>query len=74
MFISRKELKDFQQNLHNEETKLQYNSIKDDLNDTYEEISTGIRIRSHCNWYGCGKNSKTFLELRKKSNLSKYSA
>ena len=38
-FISEKKLKDSKQNLNNEETKFQYNSFKDELNDIYEEIS-----------------------------------
>ena len=51
-------LKDLDQNLNNEETKLQYDSFKDELNDIYEEISNNIKIWTRCNWY----------ELREKSN------
>ena len=55
-----------EQNLYNEETKLQYNSFKDELNDIYEEISNGIKIRSRCNWYALGeKSNKYFLNLEK---------
>ena len=55
-----------EQNLNNEETKLQYNSFKDELNDIYEEISNGIKIRSRCNWYELGeKSNKYFLNLEK---------
>ena len=55
-----------EQNLYNEETKLQYNSFKDELNDIYEEISNGIKIRSRCNWYDFGeKSNKCFLNLEK---------
>ena len=53
-FVSRKKKKDLEQNLNNEETKLQYNSFKDALNDIYEEISNVIKIRSRCNWYELG--------------------
>ena len=55
-FVSRKKKKDLEQNLNNEETKLQYNSFKDELNDIYEEKSNGIEIRSRCNWYELVKN------------------
>ena len=61
-----KKLKDLEQNLNNEETNLQYNSFKDKLNYIYEEISNGIKIRSHCNWYELGeKSNKYFLKLEK---------
>ena len=56
-FHLEKKLKDLKQNLNNEETKLQYNSFKDELNDIYEEISNGIKIRSRCNWYELGEKS-----------------
>ena len=52
-----KKLKDLGQNLNNEEKKLQYNSLKDELNDIYEEISNGVKIRSRCNWYELGEKS-----------------
>ena len=45
-----------QQKLSNEETKLQYNTFKEELNDIYEEISNGIKIRNRCNWYERGEN------------------
>ena len=59
-------LKDLEQNLNSEETKLQYNRFKDELNDIYEEISNGIKIRSRCNRYELGeKSNKYFLNLKK---------
>ena len=70
-----KKLKDLEQNLNNEETKLQYNSFKDELNYIYEEISNGIKIRSLCNWYELGeKSNKYFLNLEKSRAHKKYSA
>ena len=53
-FRFQKKTKDLEKNLNNEETKLQYNSFKDALNDIYEEISNVIKIRSRCNWYELG--------------------
>ena len=53
-----------QQKLSNEETKLQYNTFKEELNDIYEEISNGIKIRNRCNWYERGeKSNKYFLNV-----------
>ena len=64
--FQKKKKKDLEQNLNNEETKLQYNSFKDELNDIYEEISNGIKIRSRCNSYELGeKSNKYFLNLEK---------
>ena len=49
-----------EQNVSNEEAKLQYNSFKDESNDIHEEI------RSRCNWYELGeKSNKCFLNLEK---------
>ena len=62
-----KKLKDLEQNLNNEEAKLQYNSFKDELNDIYEEISNGIKIRSRCNWYELGEKSNKYLLNLEKS-------
>ena len=59
-------LKDLEQNLNNKETNLQYNSFKGKVNDIYEEISHGIKIRSCCNWYELGeKSNKYFLNVEK---------
>ena len=64
-FLQQK-LKDLEQNLNYEGTQLQYNSFKDKLNDIYEEISNGIKIRSRSNWYELGeKSNKYFLNLEK---------
>ena len=55
-----------EQNLNNEETKLQYNSFNDKLNNTYEEISNSIKIRTRCNRYKLGeKPNKCFFNLEK---------
>ena len=48
LFLEKK-LKDLEQNVNNEETKLQYNSFKDEWNDIYEQISNGIKIGRRCN-------------------------
>ena len=46
-----KKLKVLKQNLNNEETKLECNNFKDELNDIYEEISNGTRKTSSLSKY-----------------------
>ena len=46
-----KKLKVLKQNLNNEETKLEYNNFKGELNDIYEEISNGTRKTSSLSKY-----------------------
>ena len=46
----------------------QYKKLHEDLEKIYDEIATGIRIRSKCNWYELGgKSNKYFLNLEKKN-------
>ena len=66
MSFLEKKLKDLEPNVNNEETNLQDNSFKDVLDNIYEEISNGIKIRSRCNWCELGeKSNKYFLNLEK---------
>ena len=52
--------------LNNEEQNYNKNTFKEELNDIYEEISNGIKIKSRCNWYELGeKPNKYFLNLEK---------
>ena len=46
-----KKLKVLKQNLNNEETKLEYNNFKGELNDIYEEISNSTRKTSSLSKY-----------------------
>ena len=40
--------------------------IIDQLNDIYEEVTNGIKLRSRSNWYELGeKSNKCFLNLGK---------
>ena len=49
------------------EESSQYKKVHEDLEKVYDEIATGIRIRSKCNWYELGeKSNKYFLNLEKK--------
>ena len=46
----------------------QYKKLHEDREKIYDEIATGIKIRSKCNWYELGeKSNKYFLNLEKKN-------
>ena len=68
-------LTELQQNLSNDEAKEQYNAYSGEINETYDEISNDIKIRSKCDWYEFGKKSiKFFFNCRKMSSNTKQSA
>ena len=49
------------------QNNVEYKITLDELEQSYNEIATGIRIRSKCNWYELGeKSNKFFLNLEKK--------
>ena len=57
-------LKELEQNLNCDENLEQYGIYKNELNDIYNDISNGIKIRSKCDWYEFGeKSNKFFLNL-----------
>ena len=59
-------LKVLEQNLTSEQFKREYDVCKQEFNTIYDEIGTGIKIRSRCNWYEFGeKSNKFFLILEK---------
>ena len=64
-------LKQLEQNLNNEENKEQYSICQNEINDIYEEIGIGIKIRSRCNWYEFGEKSNKFLSILKNLAQSK---
>ena len=58
-------LKELEQNLNCDENLEQYGIYKNELNDIYNDISNGIKIRSKCDWYEFGETSnKFFLNLK----------
>ena len=60
-------LTELEQNLSNDETKEQYNAYRGEINEIYNEISNGIKIRSKCDWYKFGeKSNKFFLTIEKR--------
>ena len=59
-------LKLLEKNLSNEENQCLYGKWKRDLEEIYDNIVKGIRIRSRCQWYQEGeKSAKFFLNLEK---------
>ena len=49
-----------------EDNLSKYDSVKNELDEIYDHIAEGIRIRSKCDWYEHGKKStKLFLKLEK---------
>ena len=61
-----KEIKNIEQNLNSPEKIQQYDSCKARLEEIYENIAEGIKVRSRCQWYEDGeKSTKFFLNLEK---------
>ena len=67
--LSRLEVKltELEQNLINDKAKEQYNACRGEINEIYNEISKGIKIRSKCDSYEFGEESnKFFLTIEKR--------
>ena len=65
--LSEVKLTELEQNLSNDEAKEQYNAYRGEINEIYNEISNGIKIRSKCDWYKFGeKSNKFFLTMEKR--------
>ena len=57
-------LREFEQNLNCDENVEQCGIYRNELNNIYNDISNGIKIRSKCDWYEFGeKSNKFFLNL-----------
>ena len=56
-----------------EDNLTNYDSVKNKLDEIYDHIAEGIRIRSKCDWYEHGeKSTKIFFEFRKITRISKH--
>ena len=65
--MSQVKLKELEQNLDHDEAKEQYYACSGEINEIYDEVSNGIKIRSKCDWYEFGeKSSKFFLTSKKR--------
>ena len=59
-------LKDFETKLTNDENISLYNNFKKELEEIYDKIVEGNKVRSRCQWYEEGeKSNKFFLNLEK---------
>ena len=64
-------IKNLEQNINNEDRFNQYKTAKDELENFYDNIATGVKIRSKCDWYQCGETStKYFLNLEKQKAVN----
>ena len=55
----------------NNNNKIDYEICKGKLNEIYDDISNGIKIRSKCNWYEYGEKSSKFFLTWKNIGLLK---
>ena len=59
-------VKNLEQNITDEHKFNEYKTAKDELEDLYDNIATGVKIRSKCDLYQYGqKSTKYFLNLKK---------
>ena len=59
-------IRNLEQNIINEDKFNEYKTAKDELENFYDNIATGVKIRSKCDWYQYGeKSTKHFLNLEK---------
>ena len=64
-------IKNLQQNIINEAKFNEYKTANDELQNIYDDIVTGVKIRSKCNWYRYGqKSTKYFLNLKKQKAVN----
>ena len=64
-------IKNLEQNITNEDKSNEYKNAKNELENFYDDIATGVKIRSKCNWYRYGeKSTKYFLNLEKQKAVN----
>ena len=64
-------IKNLQQNIINEDKFNEYKTAKDELENFYDNMATGVKIRSKCDWYQYGeKSTKYFLNLEKQKAVN----
>ena len=64
-------IKKLEQNIINEDKFNEYKTAKDELENFYNNIATGVKIRSKCDWYQYGEKSKKyFLNLEKQKAVN----
>ena len=64
-------IKKLEQNIINEDKFNEYKTAKDELENFYDNIATGVKIRNKCDWYQYGeKSTKYFLNLEKQKAVN----
>ena len=64
-------IKKLEQNIINEDKFNEYKTAKDELENFDDDIATGVKIRSKCDWYQYGeKFAKYFLNLEKQKAVN----
>ena len=64
-------IKNVEQNLTNKDKFNEYKTVKDELENVFDNIATRVRIRSKCDWYQYGeKSTKYFLNLKKQNAVN----
>ena len=64
-------IKNLEQTIINEDKFNEYKTAKDELENFYDNIATGVKIRSKCDWYQYGeKSTKYFLNLEKQKAVN----
>ena len=64
-------IKNLEQNIINQDKFNEYKTAKDKLETFYDNIATGVKIRSKCNWYQYGeKSTEYFLNLEKQKAVN----
>ena len=59
------ELEKLENNLESSENLRKYESLKSNLELTYDHIAEGVRLRSKCDWYEQGEKSRINLEKQR---------
>ena len=66
-------IENLEQNITDEDKFNKHKTAKDELEDLYDHIVTGVKIRSKCDWYQYGeKSTKYFLNLEKQKGCKWY--
>ena len=64
-------IKKLEQNIINEDKFNEYKTAKDEVEHFYDNIATGVKIRSKCDWYQYGeKSTNYFLNLEKQKAVN----
>ena len=64
-------IKNLEQTIINEDKFNEYKTAKGELENFYDNIATGVKIRSKCDWYQYGeKSTKYFLNLEKQKAVN----